>query len=169
MIGGVYLLLCVLRASSRYSNPVYNRYIDSISGRKGMNASAILTEKRKWDIADFSHWSVDFISKESEPKIKTGDGCGILWPICGAIGHSFARWMIYPGATPLLNTLLGPTLLQERNQILKSGGLRAKIQTNKNDFIDTVLYDRRNIEKDGNTLFITSKSFCLTNYVTPIT
>ena len=62
-------------------------------------------------------------------------------------------------ATPLLNTLLGPTLLQERNQILKLGGLRAKIQTNIDDFIDTVLYDRRNIENDGNTLFITSKFF----------
>ena len=65
--------------------------------------------------------------------------------------------MIYPGATPLLNFLLGATLDHERSKILKNSGLRAKIQSCKGDHIDTVLYDRRNTYESGNTLFITCK------------
>ena len=67
--------------------------------------------------------------------------------------------MIYPGATPLLNFLLGATLEQERSKILRiNSGLRAKVESSLGDKIDTVLLDRRNTpHKQGKTLFITCK------------
>ena len=47
IVGGIYLLLCLIRSSSRYSNPVYHRYLNAFGDLKG---EQLLAEKRKWDI-----------------------------------------------------------------------------------------------------------------------
>ena len=92
IIGGIYLLLTIIRGSSRAVNPVYQKYISSLKEREGLSSQALLTEKRKWDIPDYSAWSVDFISKSNKQlTVKTGDGCGLLYPVCYGIGTTFAR------------------------------------------------------------------------------
>ena len=67
--------------------------------------------------------------------------------------------MIYPGATPLLNTMIGPMVKTERNKLLYSGAQRAKIQSSLGNNIDTLFFDRRPQvnEQHGSTLIITSK------------
>ena len=47
IVGGIYLLLCLIRSSTRYSNPVYHRYLNAFGDLKG---EQLLAEKRKWDI-----------------------------------------------------------------------------------------------------------------------
>ena len=77
------------------------------------------------------------------------------------IGHTFARWLVYPGATPLLNSMLRPMLTTERIKLVDSGAQRAKVQSCVGDHIDTLFYDRRAgvNDRDGATLIITSKYF----------
>ena len=154
IIGGIYFLLCLIRSTSRLSNPTYKRYVTTFSEVK---SDDLLAEKRKWDVSDFSFWSVDYQSRPEKPlDVISGEGCGLLAPICQTIGHSFARWMIYPGATPLLNMLLRPTLSHERSQLLAEGCLRAKVRSSEGDDIDTLFVDKRS-NPMGKTLFITSE------------
>ena len=82
------------------------------------------------------------------------------------IGHSFARWMIFPGATPLLNAILKGMLTTERQKMIDSGAQRAKLQSCLGDHIDTLFYDRRAgiNDRDGATLIITSNLWAITSY-----
>jgi len=159
IVGGIYLLLCLLRSSVRSTNPMYRRYVTTFSNVE-LKSDQLLAEKRKWDTVSFgAHWPVDYRAPRPEKPLEviSGDGCGALAPVCHAIGHSFARWMIYPGATPLLNMLLRPTLSHERSKLLEQGCSRAKIESSNGDHIDTLFHDRRGNTGNGQILFITSE------------
>lgn len=161
-LGAIIVLVyaaCVLtRSASRYNNTLYHRYINTFSQMDGFTRRQVLEQKRKWDI-DFKHWNVDFTSPKSQINLIKGDGCGLYTPICYMIGHSFARWMIFPGATPLLNAILKGMLTTERQKMIDSGAQRAKLQSCLGDHIDTLFYDRRAgiNDRDGATLIITSE------------
>jgi len=145
-------ICCTLRGFGRTQNRIYAQYLDVLE----KSSSQKYELKQKWDIS-FSHWLVDFEAKENKNIVVDLPSAGALAPIAGLIGHTFARWMIYPGATPLLNMLLRPMVEQERKKLIESGAQRAKILSSTKQEIDTLFFDRRLSTQEGETLFITSE------------
>ncbi|XP_025113539.1 protein ABHD16A-like [Pomacea canaliculata] len=70
--------------------------------------------------------------------------------------HTFGRRMVYPGATSLMQMLLGNMLNQGRAQLIEQKhGYRAKLLAEDNNEIDTMFLDRRgSAGVNGKTLVI---------------
>lgn len=149
-------ICCTLRGLGRTQNKIYTQYLDALEKSSSFTKKQKYELKQKWDIS-FSHWLVDFEAKENKNIVVDLPSAGALAPIAGLIGHTFARWMIYPGATPLLNSLLRPMVEQERKKLIESGAQRAKILSSTKQEIDTLFFDRRLSTREGETLFITSE------------
>lgn len=126
IIATIYAVCLFSRGVSRLGNPTYVRYVDTFCQTDQMTRKNVAELKRKWDI-DFRHWSVDYTAPASKISLIKGPGFGAAGPLCYLIGHTFARWMIYPGATPLLNSMLKPMVQKERQKLIESGAQRAKV------------------------------------------
>uniref|UniRef100_A0A915EFC7 AB hydrolase-1 domain-containing protein n=1 Tax=Ditylenchus dipsaci TaxID=166011 RepID=A0A915EFC7_9BILA len=69
--------------------------------------------------------------------------------------HTFGRRMLYPGATSFLKTLLKPALIDNRRKFIASqDAQRNVLQTEDENKIDSIFFDRRGKDDSGNTLVI---------------
>ncbi|XP_064649603.1 phosphatidylserine lipase ABHD16A-like [Lineus longissimus] len=160
-IGVLFVGAFILRGIGRYRNEDYITFLTVL-----VNATRDYTPENKRKLSfydfDFYAWPIDFDIKEvtqgedkpricpSKPRSKTLKTlpCSILSYF---VAHTFGRRMVYPGATALVQTLIGPALLQGRTKLVEEErGVRSKLLTDDGNEIDTMFVDRRGVNADGN-------------------
>ncbi|XP_076436481.1 phosphatidylserine lipase ABHD16A-like [Babylonia areolata] len=174
-VGVVYAGAFCLRGLGRLTNPDYTLFINIlIQVLQSPTASA----KRALHHYDFEFWAwpVDFKWNETSEskgervgrsKIQAAVDRRQKSPWLAALPvralsycaiHTFGRRMVYPGATSLMQTLIGNMLNQGRASLIEEKkGKRAKVLTEDNNEIDTMFVDRRRPgsgHSHGNTLVV---------------
>ncbi|KAF6022393.1 ABHD16A [Bugula neritina] len=166
----VYYAAHLTRGFGRMSNSAYKVFAEELNkvktGRLPPSALA------KYDF-QFSHWPVNYslknnrsrpvsVNQQSDTQQLSFSQKVKLVPLqvlSYLAAHSFARWMIYPGSTDLLNAMIGPNLLLGRKKLVESySGKRYKLETYEGNHIDSIFIDRRHHDREnGNTLVIVSE------------
>ncbi|KAK3087879.1 hypothetical protein FSP39_011875 [Pinctada imbricata] len=137
----IYSVAYVSRGVGRWNNMDYLTFIGILSA-----AQRSLTQQNRRLLAQYDY---DFWASPIDFKWSTINS-GYL------ATHTFGRRMIYPGATALINTLVEPVLCQNRAKLVEERyGVRAKVQTEDRNEIDTMFIDRRQTgNQNGKTLVV---------------
>lgn len=170
-ISFVYGLAYMLRGIGRAYNSDYTLFLEVLLAAE---KSCTLQNRKMLAGYDFEFWGwpIDFKwsdvnnrevkrTKIQVPKSSATLGLSKVFHYPATLvsymcAHTFGRRMMYPGATALMNTLLEPTLCQNRSKLIEEKhGIRAKVQTEDKNEIDTLFFDRRNsVGSNGKTLVI---------------
>ncbi|BFZ20244.1 hypothetical protein BsWGS_23283 [Bradybaena similaris] len=171
-LAAVYAAAYIIRGLGRVTNADYRSFVTALVDAKSNSCTP--QAKKNLLHYDFEFWAapVDFkwnegMTKEKKPSKPVASTrrspaversslpCRILSYL--AI-HSFGRRMVYPGATSIMNYLLGSMLKNGRASLVEEhGGRRAKLETEDGNHIDTMFVDRRGKFQNGSTLVITSE------------
>nr|XP_022324622.1 protein ABHD16A-like isoform X1 [Crassostrea virginica] len=166
-ISVIYSVAYITRGVGRYSNADYLTFLSVLTATQKS-----LTQQNKRLLArydfDFWAWPVDWrIGEDGEVKKIHQQISGpkqtnfsilklpqLVLGYCAV--HTFGRRMLYPGATALINSLVGPVLSQNRATLIEEKqGKRAKILTADNNEIDVMFVDRRHsVDQKGKTLVV---------------
>ncbi|XP_038045782.1 phosphatidylserine lipase ABHD16A-like [Patiria miniata] len=168
--------LCI-RGIGRYTNEEYCSFLALLESAK-VNDSQELKKKLQFYDFEFSHWPTDFRWNDisgDKSKIKSSllnwpnprqaaSSGSLLSRLAGmpmqflsyTVMHTVGRMLIYPGHTPLFNTLVWPALIEGRAKLFENNGaVRSKLIARDGNEIDIVVIDKRNKESShGNKLVI---------------
>lgn len=166
-ISVIYTVAYLTRGFGRYSNADYLTFLSVLSA-----AQKSLTQQNKKMLArydfEFRAWPVDWRMGEngevkkihqqiSKPKQAEFSISNLPQRILGYLAvHTFGRRMLYPGATVLINSLVGPVLSQNRASLIEEKqGKRAKLLSADGNEIDVLFVDRRHSgNQNGKTLVV---------------
>ncbi|XP_033340542.1 phosphatidylserine lipase ABHD16A [Megalopta genalis] len=179
--GIILIASLVARGCSRANNPVYLKFLKTLNDANARYNAETKQELHKYEF-EFWAWPVDFKIADVEgdeprekltlEKIAASSGrvkrqtnkefiftlpCKLLSYI---VAHTITLKMIYTGSLSIINCAFRSTLLQGRIDLIKQGGERYKLLSADNNEIDTMLIDRRNKTRKGNTLVITCEGNC---------
>lgn len=161
----LYVLALCLRAYGRAGNAHYLEFVQAFM-RASQNFDAqAKTALRRFDF-DFRAWPVEFdaatltASKSIDPPTSSGAFNSLAY-----LPHKVSAWLlintlglklIYPGSTRwFLQPMVGPSLTQQRGVLVgKQGGERFKLRTRDGNQIDSMFFDRRPLEGNGQFLVI---------------
>ncbi|XP_062571680.1 phosphatidylserine lipase ABHD16A-like [Saccostrea cucullata] len=166
-IGVIYTVAYITRGVGRFNNADYITFLSILTATQRS-----LTQQNKRMLArydfEFWAWPVDWYMGENGevkkihqqiPRSKQVEFSLINLPLkilSYAAVHTFGRRMLYPGATALINSLVGPVLSQNRASLIEEKkGQRAKLLTADGNKIDTMFVDRRHTgNQNGKTLIV---------------
>ncbi|XP_056011672.1 phosphatidylserine lipase ABHD16A-like [Ostrea edulis] len=166
-IGVIYTVAYITRGVGRCSNADYITFLGILSA-----AQRSLTQQNKRMLArydfEFWAWPVDWRMGENGEVKKIHQQIqrskqlefsitNLPQKILGYFAvHTFGRRMLYPGATALINALVGPVLSQSRATLVEEKkGQRAKLLSADGNEIDVLFVDRRHSgNQNGNTLVV---------------
>ncbi|KAL8568210.1 hypothetical protein ACOMHN_027733 [Nucella lapillus] len=172
-VGIVYAGAFCLRGLGRLTNPDYTMFISVLIQTLH---SPSLPHKRllhRYDF-DFWAWPVDFtwndgsqskggrVGRSKVQPVDYSHNSGVTALPLRALSycaiHTFGRRMVYPGATSLMQLLVGGMLNHGRATLIEQKkGQRAKLLTEDHNEIDTMFVDRRrpgSHHGNGNTLVV---------------
>ncbi|VDN05211.1 unnamed protein product [Thelazia callipaeda] len=159
-----YMLAISVRTTGRVLNPEYRRFINILRDAHSHNESARI-RLLEYDYEIFAA-PVDFRARKEPRKFfktpsKYVNNSNIVYMtvrdcLSYNIAYNFARVFIYPGSTALLNKLIESFLIESRRRhIVDRNGTRGVLMTVESNIVDTMFFDRRNSEKNGDVLVIT--------------
>ncbi|ELT91949.1 hypothetical protein CAPTEDRAFT_165072 [Capitella teleta] len=172
----VIFLAIAVRAVGRVTNEDYRKFLVALYAAKKNPSRDAMRELRKYD-SEVSAWPVAFKWNQASSKAETDSRRtfpaskssshrgteiqGLSALPCQILGylavHTFGRRLMYPGATALINAVVGPALIQGRAKLVEEkDGIRAKVLTQEGNQIDTMVIDRRNDARyaHGDTLVV---------------
>ncbi|XP_022089098.1 protein ABHD16A-like [Acanthaster planci] len=170
--------MCI-RGIGRYTNEEYCSFLALLESAKASNSSELKNKLQFYDF-EFSHWPPDFrwndvssdtskikssvASVESPSQTHTASSGSLLSRLADlplqflsyTVIHTVGRMLVYPGHTPLLNTLVWPNLVEGRAKLIENkGAVRSKLIARDGNEIDIVVIDKRSKESfHGNKLVI---------------
>lgn len=167
-ISFVYGLSQLMRGIGRAYNSDYSLFLEVLLAAEKSCTPQNRKAVERYDF-EFWAWPVDFRwsdvnsdvkrAKIQIPKIESSLSYIMHIPatlISYMCAHTFGRRMMYPGATALMHSLLEPTLCLNRAKLIEEKqGIRAKVETEDKNEIDTLFFDRRTaVGNNGKTLVV---------------
>ncbi|XP_033643193.1 phosphatidylserine lipase ABHD16A-like [Asterias rubens] len=172
------LAMC-MRGFGRYTNSEYCSFLAVLEDAKEKNSNELKNKLQYYDF-EFSHWPPDFkwsdVNSDSS-KVRSSVGSFTsskinrpveytsllsrladlpLQFLSYMVVHTVGRMIIYPGHTPVFNTLVWPALIEGRAKLFeKNGAVRSKLIARDGNEIDIVVVDRRNkVESSRNNKLV---------------
>lgn len=171
-----------LRGFGRYSNQDYLDFLRALNRAKAVPSDATKRIINHYDF-EFKAWPADYIwakskladfnnppspyektfpssaSKSNETQLNEGFFKKVTRHTMELISYvimtTIGRRMIYPGSTAFFQLIMQPAILAGRAKLIEEHeGVRYKLVTYEQNYIDSMFVDRRNYTPNGETLVI---------------
>ncbi|VBB29394.1 unnamed protein product, partial [Acanthocheilonema viteae] len=159
-----YVIAISMRTAGRVFNPEYRQFAHTLfkAHMHDRNASALLL---KYDYELFAA-PIDFQALREPRKYFETPGRftatrNVLYTtlrdcLSYNIAYTFARVLVYPGSSALLNKLIQSFLIENRRKlVVEKGAVRGVLMTREGNKVDSMFVDRREQGGNGDILVVT--------------